>query len=332
MTTPDYQNFQVGNALLPTTTSLTNTSLLDFDPAIYYILDFFSWIIATDVGPRLVAANSAIGGPITAAYAQRYPYAIEAYKLENGFQFPLIAINRTGTEFTKLASSYYSYIGSFDVWYVFPPLTAAQAEQLLPVFAAVEKAITDRTVNGFDPAYTPPGGSLGQQPWSATLANVQEIGIDKSEYGSLQGSGDVTKLFPALHLMCHVTERKNYSTRDTPRPFTGGDITEGLRAPDGTLFGTLVQASTQNAPTFTSVSAATGSHAGGTSVTITGTLFKGPNIQVLFGNVSATSIVVVSATSITCVTPAMSGASAVNVTIINSDGQQVVATNAFTFT
>ena len=58
-----------------------------------------------------------------------------------------------------------------------------------------------------------------------------------------------------------------------------------------------------SAPTITSLSVSTGSTAGGTSVTITGTNFTAAT-QVLFGGIPAASYVVNSATSITAISPA----------------------------
>jgi len=62
----------------------------------------------------------------------------------------------------------------------------------------------------------------------------------------------------------------------------------------------------QPAPAVTSLDVTSGSTAGGTAVTITGTSFYGvvPASGVTFGGTAATSVVVVSDTSITCVTPA----------------------------
>jgi len=57
------------------------------------------------------------------------------------------------------------------------------------------------------------------------------------------------------------------------------------------------------APTLTNVSPATGSRAGGTSVTLTGTNFTGATV-VTFDGEPATNIIVVNATTITCTTPA----------------------------
>ncbi|HPI04043.1 MAG TPA: IPT/TIG domain-containing protein, partial [Candidatus Goldiibacteriota bacterium] len=82
-------------------------------------------------------------------------------------------------------------------------------------------------------------------------------------------------------------------------------------------------------PAITDISPATGSTAGGTAVTITGTEFA-TGATVTFGGVSATDIVVVSATEITCVTPAGT-AGAVDVVITNTDTGTVTSTGGFTY-
>ena len=67
-------------------------------------------------------------------------------------------------------------------------------------------------------------------------------------------------------------------------------------------------------PAISSVSPATGSTAGGTAITITGTSLTGAT-SVTVGGVAATSVVVVSATSVTAFTPAGTvGAKSVAVT------------------
>jgi IPT/TIG domain len=81
------------------------------------------------------------------------------------------------------------------------------------------------------------------------------------------------------------------------------------------------------APTITTVAPATGAAAGGTAVTLTGTNFTGAT-QVRFGSAAATNVVVASATSITCTTPAGSGA--VGVTVVAPGGEGYKA-SAFTY-
>ena len=83
-----------------------------------------------------------------------------------------------------------------------------------------------------------------------------------------------------------------------------------------------------DAPTVTSLSPATGAAAGGTAVTITGKDLTGTT-GVTFGGTAATSVVVVSDTSVTCVTPAKTaGAYDVVATTPAGTGTK---TNGFTY-
>lgn len=83
------------------------------------------------------------------------------------------------------------------------------------------------------------------------------------------------------------------------------------------------------APTITSLDVVTGSTSGGTAVAITGTGFKN-GCTVTFDGVAATSIVVASSTSITCVTPAHASG-AVDVVITNVDSRSVTSSSAYTY-
>lgn len=83
------------------------------------------------------------------------------------------------------------------------------------------------------------------------------------------------------------------------------------------------------APTVSSVSANSGPSAGGTNVTITGTGFVATP-TVAFGGTSATNVVRVNSTTITCTTPAHA-AGAVDVVVTNPDTQTGTGTNAFTY-
>jgi len=84
------------------------------------------------------------------------------------------------------------------------------------------------------------------------------------------------------------------------------------------------------APTVSSISPNTGSTAGGTPVTITGTNFlSGAGVSI--GGAAATGINVTSSTTITAVTPAHS-AGAVSVIVTNTDGQSATLANSFTYT
>src|ERR1039458_755002 len=81
-------------------------------------------------------------------------------------------------------------------------------------------------------------------------------------------------------------------------------------------------------PTVSSVSPKSGSTAGGTAVTITGTNFV-TGAAVTFGSTAATNVVVVNSTTITATTP-VGTAGAVTVTVTVS-GQSGSLTNGYTY-
>jgi hypothetical protein len=83
------------------------------------------------------------------------------------------------------------------------------------------------------------------------------------------------------------------------------------------------------APTVTSVSPNTGTTAGGTNVTITGTNFAS-GATVTIGGTAATNVTVVSATSITATTPP-NAAGAVNVVVTNPSGQSGTLTGGYIY-
>ncbi len=93
---------------------------------------------------------------------------------------------------------------------------------------------------------------------------------------------------------------------------------------------TVMKFSAPPAPTVSSISLTSGSTAGGTSVTITGTDFSGAT-SVMFGSVAASSFTVNSATSITAITPAGS-AGAVDITVTTAGGTSATSSaDQFTY-
>ncbi len=82
-------------------------------------------------------------------------------------------------------------------------------------------------------------------------------------------------------------------------------------------------------PSLSSVSPASGPAAGGTAVTLTGTNFTG-SVGVTLGGMAATSVAVVSGTSVTCVTPA-GPVGPVAVVVTNADGQTATLAAGFTY-
>lgn len=85
-----------------------------------------------------------------------------------------------------------------------------------------------------------------------------------------------------------------------------------------------------SSPAITSVSPTTGTTTGGTSITVTGTGFV-VGASVTVGGSACTSVDVVSATSITCVTPA-GAVGEKDVVVTNADTGTVTSTGSFTYT
>jgi hypothetical protein len=126
-----------------------------------------------------------------------------------------------------------------------------------------------------------------------------------------------------------ITIVSNTSITSTSPPNAAGAVNIVVTNTDGQS-GTLTNGFTYNGPpTVTAISPVSGSAAGGTAITITGTGFVS-GATVSLGGTAATGVTVVSATSITATTPAHAAGS-VNVVVTNSDSQSGTLTNGFTY-
>jgi hypothetical protein len=106
-------------------------------------------------------------------------------------------------------------------------------------------------------------------------------------------------------------------TATTPA-HAAGAVDVAVTTPGGTGTGTGLYTYGAAGPTVTSISPTTGTTAGGTSVTITGTNLTGATV-VTIGGVAATGLTVVNATTITATTPAHA-AGAVDVAVTTPGG------------
>lgn len=324
---PDYAQFRLGGVTFPLTASTSNSLLRDSDPALYYMLDFFAEMIRTHLGSRLAAQATVAGLTISNAVAMRIPYDPAPYLLEEQLKFPLLAVYRKQSTFRGNISRRH-HDGEFEVAYILPPLSAAQAEQLLPILRSVGRVLDNRAEMGFDPTYTPPGGSAGALVWSTSYASLEAVQFLQERFGPYAGMGEL--VFPAWLGTLKATEGDEY-IEGSFEPFNGANITEDLASAGEATYEDFVEAKTYPAPSLTSIAPTSGDDAGGTSVTLTGTQFRS-GARVFFGLREATSVSVVSSTSITCVTPANSaGVYDVTVSYLD-DGQSDTLESAFTYT
>ena len=104
--------------------------------------------------------------------------------------------------------------------------------------------------------------------------------------------------------------------------------------PPGTVvfgnFRAAVPQTTLPPPTLSGINPNSGSSAGGTAVTISGSGFQG-GLAVTIGSGQATNVTVANSTTITATTPAGAVGTA-NVTVTNPDGQTTTLASAFTYT
>lgn len=334
MTQPvDNESFQVGGVLQPVETS-TRSLLFRADPTLAYALDFFSWIIRNYPGDSLLLAAITKAGlkdpkdrPVSDAVGMAFPEDPVPYLASAYLRFPCLAMYRKSARYKKHSAGYNSENAQFDLIYILPPLTAGQAENILPILRVIESAIRAKTVQSFDPQYTPPGGTEGDSPWGLQYAAVQEIGFEGSSRGQLPVGN---MIFPCLTMSGFVIER------DMPLPgqhkFTGGDVSANLIGASGTVVSPFIQLATLAGLSLASITPAKGSHAGGTGITLAGAGFL-HGATVTIGAFPASSVVVsTDGTSLTCVTPHVDGTGPVDVHVINPDGSEASLTQAFTFT
>ena len=166
------------------------------------------------------------------------------------------------------------------------------------------------TVTAIAPTSGPPAGGT-----SVIISGSGFNGVSAVQFGAtsaasftLNNNNQITATSPAGSGTVDVT-------------VTVGYLTSTTSAADRFTYGT--------APAVTSVSPDTGSTAGGTNVTITGTSFIA-GATVSFGGTAATNVNVVSATSITATSPAGSGI--VDVTVTTARGTSATgAADGFTY-
>lgn len=329
----DYSGFKVGGATYPLSAAGTGpggrgASLLrDADPTLFYLLEYCKSVLETHLGPRFMAEVIAGGASqIDRVVAETLPLDPDPYIVEEHIRFPLLAAYRKGSKFERIGV-YRVSIDEIEVSYVLPPLQAGEAERLMPALKAVASILDNRIHQGSDPAFLPttPLGSEGEIFWKR--AGVIGISVESASYGRYAPTESLH--FPCVVLTLQVHERSefNVSVFDL---LSGEDLTIQLEDLPGDVV-TAVEVAIQGPPTITAVAPTTGSKAGGTAVSITGTNFvAGTTPTVWFGGREALNVVVVNSTTIQCTTPAYPAAT-VDLSVVNIDGQSATRDASFTF-
>jgi hypothetical protein len=173
--------------------------------------------------------------------------------------------------------------------------------------------------------------TISPTPFTVNQGDVVNITLTvPSKDGSPVGHGILMESYIENGLNCARGATENFQFTAT----TAGTFAFVCNIPDcgtghSSMFGTMkVNAVANPAPTIASILPTSGSIAGGTVITISGTGFLA-NATVKFGGVAATNVSVTS-TSITATAPAHA-AGKVDVVVTNSDTQSATLPQSFTY-
>jgi hypothetical protein len=247
----DYAGAKYGGVTFPLEASSLNSPLQDADPTIFHALSFFSAMIVTHVGPRLMAEVEAIGprptvdgkNGIPSPVAMAVSYDPAPWLTQNQFKFPLLAVHRkTGTYNDRTVVRRQNIVEA-EVSYIFPPLTAAQAQRILPLRKAIGQLLAYKTDKGADPTYTPPGATLGSSAWEA--AGLTHISIEGEAFGGYAAGEDL--YFPAWTGRLQIAERTDILTSDYEDLVTAS-LDVDLAQPGTVTYEDLVQVISDTVP------------------------------------------------------------------------------------
>jgi hypothetical protein len=320
-------SFGHGAAVYPLSEDPAQSLLEDADPALFRVLDFLSAMIEFHVGDRLRAHAHVIGlRTITPAVATKMSVEPSPYTVADNFRFPILAIWRTSETHLEHTAAYEKSVGEWAFAYVLPVLTPSQVTELSPVLRAASRVIAHYMSKGSHPSYMD-----GAHVFAT--AGIQRARFNSAKYGPLDSLGQVNGTYPAVTGTLEVTERDEFVAGDF-EPFAGADVTTDEQTSSGAV-SAVVELSTTPSPTVTNIVPNSGTKAGGTTVTVTGTYFgPGPLPRVFFGDVECLFVMRNSTTSLTCVTPAHDAFPTymADVTVENAVGQSGTLSAGYTFT
>lgn len=319
--------FQFGVATFPITDSTDNSLLEDADPAIFHALALLSSAFSTYFGARLLSQAALNNYRLPSAVVMTAAFDPTPYLLADQFKFPLFCLYRQKDVWDEQTITADRSTSTWQFAYVLPPLTPVQARELQPILRSASVTLRRVLHMGWDPAFR-----SGQDVWAT--AGIQKARLIDATYGGYERIDVLDQFYRALTGTITVLERER-PLLTAFDDFDGADIAIDERAVDGTALPGLIDAATHGPPTITSLSVTTGSASGATATTMTGTGFRvGTRPRVLFDGAAADHVTVVSATSITLLTPphVAQPTFIADVTIIAADGQSATLAAAFTFT
>lgn len=195
--------FKWAGTTYPLTTAGGNTALRDADPAIYYLLDYWTTVLQTYLGDRWAAEMAALGTDAppnlspTLLVADTLSFDPLPHLTSEQLKFPLLSAYRLRHDDIEHSLSLFRTDIELRVAWTLPPLSAGQAERLMPILKAVADVLRDRTLEGGDASYQSGARVMA-------LAGLMECGFRGARYASLI-AGDM--FFPTIDMVGQATER-----------------------------------------------------------------------------------------------------------------------------
>ena len=263
-------------------------------------------------------------GSLTSAFTYIAPPTVSSISPTSGTTAGGTAVTITGTNFVAGATVTFGGTAATNVVVVsgisITATTPAGTAGAVTVTVTNSSGLSGSLASGF--TYVAPPTVSSVSPNSGTTAGGTAVTITGTNFVA-----GATVTFGSAAATNVVVVNSTTLTATTPAGTAGAvTVTVSVSGLSGSLTSGYTYIVT---PTISSVSPNSGTTAGGTAVTITGTNFAS-GATVKFGSTAATNVVVVSSTSITATTPAGT-AGAATVTVTNSSGLSGNLANGFTY-
>lgn len=152
MSDPQDGYFRVGNNVYPVPTT-GNNFLLKHDPAIYWLMDYFTQMLRTYAGADWAHAAAYTNLTMTDIVGYSVPYNPLPYFQAVNFNFPLLALYRVTGKTKAIALTRDSTKTILELQYWLPPISPEQLEVFNPFLNSVFKIIQNRSQQHYDPNY-----------------------------------------------------------------------------------------------------------------------------------------------------------------------------------
>lgn len=211
----DYSKFNLGNIEFPLSGYASNSAIAIADVPVNKLLGFCRGVLEIHAGDAWTYYANQLNLDCNQIVEESLPYNPIPWLQDTTYNFPLLALYRTKGSIVEKTIAYHRIESNLELLWIMPPLTAAQAYQLLPFQNAVIDILVDRNEQGWDPNYLD-GYNIGE------LAGFDSLQV--MSYSLANVSVNPNQFLPTVQLSIRLRERKTDASGMYPE-FTGVDLT-----------------------------------------------------------------------------------------------------------